>query len=113
MKRLSGHLDGLASEVHRVEHAIGEDMFPSQVIGGAAITQLQSLDYLRQSLEDLALLTHFLGQNDVEGDGRSGWQDPARVSGQLRLHSTRALFGAARQDSGVRATGVVGEVDLF
>lgn len=89
MQRLSTHLDGLAAEVHRVEHAIGEGL-GRHTDDDAPITQLQSLDYLRQSLEDLSLLTLMLGRRCDLGalTGVEGLQ----IARKLRLAVTRQIL---------------------
>lgn len=106
MHRLSTHLDGLAAEVHRVEHAIGESL-GRRSDDDAPITQLQSLDYLRQSLEDLSLLTLMLGRRSDLGVLSA--DEGLQITRKLRLAVTRQIllsldspetFGASCRNAG-------------
>ena len=111
LTRLSRYLDHLADEVQKVEQTIAAPPEDGDALPGSAIVQLQSLDRLRQSLEDLALLTLCLGRTDAMG--RPALECPGQIRNNLRLEATRALFdqpcGATRP---VRREAS-GEVDLF
>jgi len=107
LARLSDHLDGLATEVHRVEQVVGTQAATAQSAPVGAIVQLQSLDHLRQSLEDLSLLALYLSRPDKVGI--PGLKNPASFRSRMRLGSTRALF-----DMGPPTTlPPAGEIDLF
>ena len=60
-EKFAWHLDQLANQVVRVEHTLFEDLAIDLSGDANAIRELQNLDQLRQSLEDLALLTLRLG----------------------------------------------------
>lgn len=111
LARLSDHLDGLASEVHRVEQVVGTQASAARPAPSGAIVQLQSLDHLRQSLEDLSMLTLFLARSDETGI--PGLQNPGRIRCRMRLGSTRALFDKFDQSSISAAPPNTGEIDLF
>jgi hypothetical protein len=107
MPRLSQHMDMLAAEVHRVEQTLGGTFEKAPSLGGATIMQLQSLDFLRQSLEDLALLTHTLGRLATEHAPDA--LDAELLSSKCRLASTRRLMAqVAEADAGPEGT-----LDLF
>lgn len=111
LRRVSSHVAGLAEMVNWAEHAIGDRLDLSRedtdVIG-----QLQSLDYLRQSLEDLTALTAAMGcqpgVSTIEGTGL------AEACPALRLADTRALFQArCSQGTAPLPARSSGELDLF
>jgi len=107
MRRVSAHLDGLATEVNEIEHAIGDEIEQRSAIENTYIQRLQRLDYLRQSLEDLALLNRCIAENV------SGSLD-TKLSSRLSLATTKKLLD--RQSSGTDAKLVsdhLGEVDFF
>ncbi|MEM6887349.1 MAG: hypothetical protein AAF636_04325 [Pseudomonadota bacterium] len=113
LERMSDHLDALAAKVFEIEDAIGKAIKNdcSKSHEGATITRLQSLDFLRQSLEDLALLSCYLSQNSQRiTDGRM----PANaLSVNLKLDVTRAIVvGAAKGAVALHAEGD-GDLDLF
>ncbi len=105
---VSGQMDSLASEVHQIEHAIGDELVVMSAQGAQTITRLQRLDFLRQSLEDLALLMHFLSKN------HDGYVEPG-IADKLRLDATKALL-QERRSARTRFPPddrILGEVDLF
>jgi hypothetical protein len=108
LARLSGHMDGLATEVHRIEHAIGDELGRTAAQGAQTITRLQRLDFLRQSTEDLALLLYFLSKD------HDGTLD-RDLAENVRLDVTKALI-KDRKSSGINLLpdeNTMGEVDLF
>ena len=62
--RLSSYLDKLAGQVFDLEQNIGSAVLASHETAPETITNIQLLDFLRQSLEDLAMLTLLLGRSD-------------------------------------------------
>ncbi len=111
MARLSEHLKGLAAEVQQVEQVVGSTALRAQLSSQDAIVQLQSLDYLRQSLEDLTVLTMLLARSDEAGV--SALQDPVQIRGRMRLGSTKALFDAPLSGHALTTLNKAGNVDLF
>ena len=105
--RLSLHFDRLASEVAAVEAAICQLLDDRIAIDDQYIVQLQSLDGTRQSLEDLALLSHFIA-DQAEGEV------PVQTTEQLRLAATKELLMPEPDTSdSPAAAAFVGKVDLF
>ncbi|GLT10247.1 hypothetical protein ACFQFQ_10265 [Sulfitobacter porphyrae] len=111
LQRVSSHVAGLAEMVNWAEHAIGDRLDLSREDAGV-IGQLQSLDYLRQSLEDLTALTAAIGcQPGVNTIGVAGLAD---ACSSLRLADTRALFQAQHcQGAAPLPTRSPGDLDLF
>lgn len=74
MQELSVYLDDLLQLTHRVENAVSDQHCLIPSLQENTIKQLQSLDYIRQALNDLATLTLILGE--------CGFQDV--VSSEIR-----------------------------
>lgn len=105
---MSVQMDSLATEVHRIEHAIGDELAMASTPRTQTITRLQRLDFLRQSLEDLALLLHFLSKD------HNGVLE-LNLSEKLRLDVTKALFkdGCPMDPALLPDEKIRGDVDLF
>ena len=88
--QLSDHLDGLAAHVFELERMLGDGLKPTKFSDFSTITKLQSLDYLRQSLEDVALLTCFLSESVTESPMNE--IQTTSLSEKLRLKSTQMLL---------------------
>lgn len=108
LARVSVQIDGLATEVHRIEHAIGDELALTAAQGSQTITRLQRLDFLRQSLEDLALLFLFLSK-DHDGVLECDLADKMRLDVTKALIKERRPFGAGLLPD----DWVMGDVDLF
>lgn len=107
MRRLSVHLDSLAAEVHEIEHAIGQELGKDSTFDDGQIKRLQRLDFLRQSLEDMALLKHFMADHLIG-------EIPNGLESRLRLESTRTLLKPRqKQPEPVLQSRALGDVDLF
>lgn len=107
LRRLSSHLDSLAAEVHAVEVTIGDEMGVGSALEAGSIKRLQRLDYLRQSLEDLALLNHFMAD-------QSSGEVAESVGSRLRLATTKTLLKPEPpQLQPVLTNSADGNVDLF
>ncbi|MEM9969156.1 MAG: hypothetical protein AAF755_13825 [Pseudomonadota bacterium] len=110
-KRLAVHMDGLAARVHRIECLLSPQMLDASARENRTIRDLQHLDYLRQSLEDCALLLLLLGQHLSQSFLTV--EDIAAIQEKLRLESTQELF----TDPVVRPVSTLhentGEIDLF
>ena len=112
MKKLSCHLDTLADQTHIVEHALSDQRCPTTQQHPIVITQLQSLDYLRQSLEDLAMLTLIIGKSGYGDDLPSALV--TEVLQKVTLNDTKALLRLS--DALVTAPHNnigIGDLDLF
>lgn len=105
LDRLSGQLDVLAARVHETEEAVGKALQAGGTEASVLVARLQTLDYLRQSLEDCALLALLLAkikhaeETDINVE---------QITKKLRLESTRDLLSQHR-DAG-HATG---DIQLF
>ena len=107
IRSVSAHLDGLAAEVHAIEHAIGDTPSQDFLAEGTYIQRLQRLDFVRQSLEDLALLNLFISEHC------SGELNEAKGK-RLNLAATQALLTRHRvEPPPVTAEHCIGDVDLF
>ena len=111
LSRLSLHLDNLASRIYDVEEALGNSLTSDQP-EISSIQKLQSLDFVRQSLEDCALLVHLLG---VDRKGISAKHiDLHDLSRKLKLDTTKLLL--SRENTAVRGDqrcSATGDIDLF
>lgn len=111
LQLMSHHLDALAGEVHQVEHAVGDGL-GDMPQGSGTIKQLQSLDFLRQSLEDLALLTLCITRAGTFGALSDAQAD--RIAQKLKLAATRALMEATNATAEPAAVDrTSGDLDLF
>lgn len=108
LARLSNHMDGLATEVHRIEQTLGDAFGRTTAEGAQTIMRLQRLDFLRQSTEDLALLLHFLSKT------HDGMLD-RNLANMVRLDVTKALINDDGSGSAelLPQEHVMGDVDLF
>lgn len=108
LERVSGSLDALADIVHGVEHTIGGELGNGKAMPMESITRLQQLDLIRQTLEDLSILSLALSKD------RDGVVQPD-VAEKLRLTATKELLKAAPAHAeATRGTPVdSGAVDLF
>ena len=107
LQRVSSHLDGLAGEVHALEYVIGEELGSGTTHPSSGITRLQRLDFLRQALEDLAILTLAMA-------GQSKGRMHHATASKLRLDTTKQLLCAA--SDGLKQPVQKpsnGDVDLF
>jgi hypothetical protein len=113
MNRMADHLDSLAAKVFELEETLGKAMDeqdgPYQ--DGSTITKLQSLDFLRQSLEDLALLTCFLSKNAANTEMPQ--YHASTLTNGLKLDVTKKLVQPSAISSGNRSPEGTGELDLF
>ena len=109
--RLSRHLDILAEKALTIEDAVSgliEDREPGsrEVFEG-----LQSLDYIRQSLEDLAVLCHLLKAH-LSADLAEPF-DAVTLASNLKLRDTQNLVIKPSLKSGNNSAKVSGDLDLF
>jgi hypothetical protein len=112
LRQISSHLDGLSIQVQGIESTFGAQLNPGAPPQSGLITQLQSLDYLRQSLQDLAvLLTHL---SEVEGMNTVPFGQISKINGILKLSDTKAILMPQVETAGFGKDGSsFGTIDLF
>ncbi|MEP2474730.1 hypothetical protein [Roseobacter sp.] len=88
--RISSHLDSLAEQVFLLEETIGKTLGSRETLDQETISNLQNLDFLRQSLEDLALLTLAMSEIDTVSLEESTLN---YFCGKVKLKVTKALIG--------------------
>ncbi|MFT6674179.1 MAG: hypothetical protein ACJAVM_000350 [Sulfitobacter sp.] len=112
LSRVSAHLDDLAARVYHVEHAIGDEFSTTGPQSADTIQRLQTLDLLRQSLEDLSLLMLYVSQSDSLTDQALSGID--KLTARLHLNATKALLSPYYDpDNPPSRPFSEGEVDLF
>ena len=111
LDRTTDHLALLAAQIHDVEEMIGESISDSNVGMSFEITRLQALDYVRQCLEDLALMTSFLSDNSldcvIEGE------NARHILNKLKLEVTQRLLDRDRSNSNTKKKHAIGDVDFL
>lgn len=110
LKRLALYLDALAGHVFDIEETVGNTFTNKDIHDELTIKNLQVLDFLRQSMEDLALMAVFFGDPKIRPLNDESIQI---VSNKLKLKSTRALL--SQSDTGAISTlnKSDGDIDLF
>lgn len=104
------YLDKLAGQVFDLEETIGCTIASEKASDPQTITNLQALDFLRQSLEDLALLTLLLGNSKKK---TLGLNELRQVGEKLKLKSTRSLLEGENCHHFGEKTASLGDLDLF
>jgi hypothetical protein len=111
LHRVSVHLDGLAARVHHLEEVLAAQLNGGRAPGMAAITEFQALDFLRQSLEDCALLTLLLGRSCEPVTIKP--QELESILGKLRLETTQNLITQSVPPQMTPVHEDPGDVDFF
>ena len=106
--RMSAHLDCLAAMVFDLEQTVANHLATPEGFKGNSIEEFQSLDLLRQSLEDLAILSLLLAKRE-----NAQPTEPTQLASRLSLDITRSVLlggtGVGFQDTATQA----GDLDLF
>lgn len=113
MGRMSDHLDSLACKVFEIEDVLGRTLDGKKpaIEDGSAITRLQSLDFLRQSLEDLALMICLVSKNtEYLHDHKLPVE---RICAGLKLDTTRFVVVGKDIPDMEKTSQDTGEFDLF
>lgn len=111
LTRLSAHLDKMAGQVLEVEEELGSLISAASGNRQYSISKVQLLDYIRQSLEDCALLTHIL--SDIDTIEKLEGPTLAVLSAKLRLSTTRDLVKPTARTNDAENVSSGGIVDLF
>lgn len=107
MPRIARHLDELAETLGDVENALG-DILP-RTLEDRAILRLQTLDQIRQSVEDLSVLMTLIGQASLSK--KVCLNELSDKDTQLTLQSTKNLLKTAPNFT--QTAQDVGNLDLF
>lgn len=111
LARLSAHLDKLAAQVFDVEEALGDLISTGGTTDKPSVTKLQSLDFVRQSLEDCALLAHQLGAQPILSSEEGAALEVLRA--KLKLAATQELVSPEKNDPKRHLVSGNGDLDLF
>lgn len=90
MQRLSRHLSLLANRAKGLEDALGVLAETSPEAALQLSERLQDADFLRQSVDDLCLLTHFLSSRPT--DTPLNEIERQTIAAELRLAATKMLL---------------------
>lgn len=112
LSNISSHLDQLAGRIYDIEETLGETLATNKA-EISSITKFQSLDFIRQSLEDCAMLVHLLSTHAPPA--ASSIDNSSQMASRLRLDVTRSLMVAPANDPSAfeKNDADVGDVDLF
>lgn len=102
LSNLSDHLRALMDDVACVERAVAALQSSPSAPAPRDLVDLQRIDMVQQTLDDLAALTALMAQGDTS---------PDTVSYALKLAATRALV--APEDVVATNGAAAGEIDLF
>ncbi|GFE51778.1 hypothetical protein So717_35310 [Roseobacter cerasinus] len=108
--RLSQYLDKLSAQIFDVEETIGQSIGLLQSPDAQTITNLQALDFVRQSLEDLALMLLLLSQSEKSVLNAS---DLCKLSEKLKLEATRAILDGDSKNYSDQTSNTPEDLDLF
>ena len=111
LRRLSEHLDTLSEQVFDLEQQLGYVLDPSKARNPLPLTKFQSLDFVRQSLEDCSLLLHFLSRLDSEESETE--TNFTEIAQKLKMNTTQAVVLPRFQNEVLSGSGETGDVDLF
>jgi hypothetical protein len=110
---LSTHLDGLARRISEVEEAsCGILTDPSALNGHDAITKFQALDFVRQALEDCAVLVHHMAL-EQGADNSQYLGNSQMLRAKLKLEATQSLLTPKLASGKKRSLAQDGGIDLF
>ncbi|MFK7882318.1 hypothetical protein [Roseobacter sp.] len=110
LKRTALYLDKLAGHVFDIEETVGNSIAAKEASDEETIKNLQVLDFLRQSMEDLALMAIILS------DPKTRPLDEETVkaaSSKLRLKSTRLVLCDIQSERVDTLQENTGDIDLF
>ncbi|WP_195822049.1 hypothetical protein [Roseobacter sp. MH60115] len=110
IERLSTYLDRLAGQVFELENTVSRTVGEKTTSDTSTITDLQGLDFLRQSLEDLALMTLLMSRQEAS---RFSAADLQEVSAKLKLKATQSLLQGENHTHFGEKPDSTGDLDLF
>lgn len=95
LARLSAHLDKMAGQVHDIEAELGNILLADRSERHISISKIQLLHFIRQSIEDCALLTHYLSTSRDFSEQRA--EAVAEMRAKLKLPVRKTCFSHATQ----------------
>lgn len=110
--RMSQHLSLLAKRARALEGAAESLCTDQSTLSPEAISHLQNIDFLQQSIDDLCLLTFYLGADD--GVAHLTAEEATQTAQHLALNATKMLLDVGPftwHDEG--ASNMGGEPQLF
>lgn len=112
LDRMSRHLSTLLNEITAIEDALGEVWKLDHVQPVPAVEQIQKIDFVRQALSDLVLLTDLLAS--TESSAALDRSVTASISQRLSLDVTRFVAQGVCKECNFSPNGAEsGRVDLF
>ena len=109
--QLSRRLDIMAAKSFEIEEAVAKLVENNGKQGLDFVEGLQSLDYLRQALEDTAVLCHLLKIHlPKDNDGPF---DAVVILSKLKLQETQDILIKKTLDPSNLVKPVSGDIDLF
>lgn len=110
---LSSHLDCLAQRICQVEETLGGLFTGSEHLDGRiTISKLQALDFVRQALEDCALLVHYLAL-EQGSDNIQTLRNSQKLLAELKLEATQSLLTPTVAPAKKQPPVHDGGIDLF
>jgi hypothetical protein len=106
LANLSSHLDAIAGQIFEIEEAVGLLLVQRVNMESSTIARLQKLDFVRQSLQDIAILSHLLKREDC-----SIHIEIETIVPKLKLEETVRLVTGSNQF--VTDTHLQGDIDFF
>lgn len=106
LANLSRHLDIIAGQIFEIEEAVGLLVEQEKKMDNSIIARLQKLDFVRQSLEDISILSHLLKREDC-----SIHIEIETIVPKLKLEETVRLVTGSNQF--VTDTHLQGDIDFF
>jgi hypothetical protein len=106
LANLASHLDAIAGQIFEIEEAVGLLLVQRVNMESSTIARLQKLDFVRQSLEDIAILSHLLKREDffIQIEIES-------IVPKLKLEETVRVLRGSNQF--VTITHDQGDIDFF
>lgn len=111
LARLSKHLDKLSGQVFDMEEQLGSVLDAAHIKETVTLTKIQSLDFVRQSLEDCALLLHYLSH--MELSDASDAEAFVQITKKLKLNTTQEIAAPNSVTKIAEGNFSAGDMDLL
>ena len=110
LARLSKHLDKLSGQIYDVEEQLSVVLL-STAQNATTVEKLQSIDFIRQSLEDCALLVYLMRTIDIET--RIPEDTLRDLMLKLKLNTTKEIVIPPKYETREQQSVSSGGVDFF